>query len=134
MGKSIKVQDKTYEKLLEIKEDNGMKSVNAVVEKLVGEGNRANVEFSKEAPAFTLVGETNRQHGTDLIVDVSWDKLKKSDVGDSWVVDMDVTYERADVMFKDDEGVFIRFVHVNTNRLDEYCGEKQVSVQYFHFL
>lgn len=134
MRSNITIQKETAEKLREYRDLNNIKSLDETIIKLLGDGTSTDVDFISEAPAFTLVGKTNRQHETDEIINVSWEDLKQSKVGDSWIADMDVTSEKADVMFKDDEGAFIRFVRTNTNTLDEYCGDKQVSVQYFHFL
>lgn len=131
---NITIQKETAEKLREYRDMNNISSIDQVVNQLLGNGTSTNVDFISEAPAFTLIGETNRQHETDEIINVSWEDLKQSKVGDSWVADMDVTSEKADVMFKDDEGAFIRFIHTNTNTLDAYYGDTQVSVQYFHFL
>ena len=114
------ITDKTADKLNIIKETYGFKSIPETINYLIGEGFNNNEEFIAEAPAFQLIGDNN--------INVSWKDLKNSHVGSEWVANSSNYLEKATVLFIDNEGVLIRFIH------DENNGEQEVTLKYFHFL
>lgn len=110
---TIKLEVKLIDKIKEIQDINGYKSINETVRQILPKGIVTSEDYVKEQPAFTLI------NSTDTHLDVSWSELKNSDVGRAWE-----NTEKATIIYRDDSGVLIRFE-------DEY-GE--VYLNYFHFL
>nr|WP_303210356.1 hypothetical protein [Methanobrevibacter smithii] len=109
---TIKLEVNLINKIKEIQEINGYKSVNETVKHLLPSGTSTPEEYIKEQPAFTLINNNN-------VLEVSWNELKEADVGKEWE-----NNEKATLIYKDNLGALIRFE-------DEY-GE--IYLNYFHFL
>ena len=107
-NKTIKVSEKNYDKIMDIKELEGFNSADSVISSLLPKGVVSESDFELEPPAFA-VGETI----------VSWDLLRKSEVNNSW----HSGDETATVLFKDEFGVLIRF---------EFGID--VFINYYHFI
>ncbi len=108
--KTVKINMDNYNKLMDLKELNGYKSLNETLDNILPSGSVHNTEFTCEPPAFEI---------TDNMV--SWNDLKKSKVNTSWKSNDDA--ECAVVIFKDHYGTLVRFQFGDT-----------FSVNYFHFL
>lgn len=109
---TIKLEVNLINKIKEIQEINGYKSVNETVKHLLPSGTSIPEEYIKEQPAFTLINNNN-------VLEVSWNELKEADVGKEWE-----NNEKATLIYKDDLGALIRFE-------DEYS---EIYLNYFHFL
>lgn len=110
---SIQINKQNHEKLCAIRDEEGLKSFNDVLNTILPKGSVSTIDYEKEQPAFTLINHD------DTIINVSWDDLKKAEIGDCWE-----NLEKATVIYKDSTGCLIRFT-------DEY-GE--IYLNYFHFL
>lgn len=130
---TVRLHDDVIEKINGIKEAKKLVSFNDAVKSLLPKGLSIDEEIIEEKPAFTLVGETVNQNLRSNIVPVTWNNLKKASSGDSWVALKNSSKETATVLFKDKDGVFIRFTHENTDYNSKYCEEKEVGVKYFNF-
>lgn len=108
----IEINKKNHEKLMAIRDEEGLKSFNEVLNKILPKGSISSMDFEIEQPAFTL-------NDKETYKNVSWDELKQSDIGKEWI-----NGEKATLLYKDESGVLIRFV-------DEY---NEVYLNYFHFL
>ena len=108
--KTVKINLENYEKLMDIKELKGYRSLNETLENLLPVGSVQDVDYQHEPPAFEITDNT-----------VSWNTLKESDVNTTWK-SKDKT-ESAVVIFKDEFGALIRFM------IDD-----EFNVNYFHFL
>ena len=109
---NITINKKNHEKLMAIRDDEGLKSFNEVLNKILPNGAISNMDFEIEQPAFTL-------NDKDTIKNVSWNELKKAEAGKTWS-----NCEEATIIYKDEIGALIRFI-------DEY---NEVYLNYFHFL
>ena len=109
---SLEVSKKNHEKLMTIRDEEGLKSFNEVLDKILPDGSISGMDFEQEQPAFILFNNDNG-------LNITWDMLKKADVGDEWE-----NKEVATMIYKDEIGCLIRFI-------DSY-GE--VYLNYFHFL
>lgn len=109
---TIKLEVNLINKIKEIQEINGYKSVNETVKHLLPDGTSTPEEYIQEQPAFTLINKKT-------VLNVSWNELKQSEVGTQWS-----NREKATLIYKDNLGALIRFE-------DEY-GE--IYLNYFHFL
>lgn len=108
--KTVKINMDNYNKLMDLKELNGYKSLNETLDNILPSGSVHNTEFTCEPPAFEISDNT-----------VSWNMLKKSEINTCW--ESDDNTESAVVIFKDQYGALIRF------QIDD-----DFSVNYFHFL
>lgn len=109
---NITINKKNHEKLMAIRDEEGLKSFNEVLNKILPNGAISNMDFEIEQPAFTL-------NDKETYKNVSWDELKKAEIGKTWI-----NNEKATVIYKDEIGALIRFV--------DAFGE--VYLNYFHFL
>ncbi|WP_299522809.1 hypothetical protein [uncultured Methanobrevibacter sp.] len=109
---NITLNKKNHEKLTAIRDEEGLKSFNEVLDKILPNGAISSMDFEIEQPAFTLNAGDNYEH-------VSWNELKKAETGKTWS-----NGEEATIIYKDEIGALIRFI-------DEY---KEVYLNYFHFL
>lgn len=109
---NITINKKNHEKLMAIRDEEGLKSFNEVLNKILPNGAISNMDFEIEQPAFTL-------NDKETYKNVSWDELKKAEIGKTWI-----NNEKATVIYKDEIGSLIRFV--------DAFGE--VYLNYFHFL
>lgn len=108
----IEINKKNHEKLMAIRDEEGLKSFNEVLNKILPKGSISSMDFEIEQPAFTL-------NDKETYKNVSWDELKKAEIGKTWI-----NNEKATVIYKDEIGALIRFV--------DAFGE--VYLNYFHFL
>jgi len=108
----IEINKKNHEKLMAIRDEEGLKSFNEVLNKILPKGSISSMDFEIEQPAFTL-------NDKETYKNVSWDELKKAEIGKTWI-----NNEEATVIYKDEIGALIRFV--------DAIGE--VYLNYFHFL
>ena len=108
----IEINKKNHEKLMAIRDEEGLKSFNEVLNKILPKGSISSMDFGIEQPAFTL-------NDKETYKNVSWDELKKAEIGKTWI-----NNEEATVIYKDEIGALIRFV--------DAFGE--VYLNYFHFL
>lgn len=106
-NKTVKISEKNYEKLHELKEIHGLKSIDQVINSIMPEGSVSASDFNSEPPAFIIDDIT-----------VTWDDLKNSEINMAWGSD-----ETATVVFKDQYGVLIRFMYSD-----------EVFIEYYHFL
>lgn len=109
---TIKLEVDLIEKIKEIQGINGYKSINETLKHILPSGTITPEDYVKEQPAFTL-------SSNDKTINISWNELRNSDVGMAWE-----NGEKATIIYKDDDGVLIRFK-------DEY-GE--IYITYFHFI
>lgn len=109
---NITINKKNHEKLMAIRDEEGLKSFNEVLNKILPKGSISSMDFEIEQPAFTLINKKT-------VLNVSWNELKQSEVGTQWS-----NGEKATLIYKDNLGALIRFE-------DEY-GE--IYLNYFHFL
>lgn len=105
---SIRIRKDIAEKLQIIKTQNQCKSNNELLEKLIPKTVNENYEFIKEQPLFNI-GNTP----------ITWTTLKQSQVNDKWTNGNN----EAKVIFKDEQGVFIRFILQN-----------EIYLEYYHFI
>lgn len=108
----IEINKKNHEKLMTIRDEEGLKSFNEVLNKILPKGSISSMDFEIEQPAFTL-------NDKETYKNVSWDELKKAEIGKTWI-----NNEKATIIYKDEIGALIRFV--------DAFGE--VYLNYFHFL
>lgn len=108
----IEINKKNHEKLMAIRDEEGLKSFNEVLNKILPKGSISSMDFEIEQPAFTL-------NDKETYKNVSWDELKKAEIGKTWI-----NNEEATVIYKDEIGALIRFV--------DAFGD--VYLNYFHFL
>ena len=108
----IEINKKNHEKLMAIRDEEGLKSFNEVLNKILPKGSISSMDFEIEQPAFTLINKKT-------VLNVSWNELKKAEIGKTWI-----NNEEATVIYKDEIGSLIRFV--------DAFGE--VYLNYFHFL
>ena len=108
----IEINKKNHEKLMAIRDEEGLKSFNEVLNKILPKGSISSMDFEIEQPAFTL-------NDKETYKNVSWDELKKAEIGKTWI-----NNEEATIIYKDEIGALIRFV--------DAFGE--VYLNYFHFL
>lgn len=108
----IEINKKNHEKLMAIRDEEGLKSFNEVLNKILPKGSISSMDFEIEQPAFTLINKKT-------VLNVSWNELKQSEVGTQWS-----NGEKATLIYKDNLGALIRFV--------DAFGE--VYLNYFHFL
>ena len=110
---SIQINKKNHEKLCAIRDEEGLKSFNNVIDKILPAGSISTVDFEIEKPAFTLISNN------DQVKNISWEDLKKAELGTRWSND-----ETATVIYKEEDGCLIKF--------QDDRGE--VYLNYFHFL
>lgn len=108
----IEINKKNHEKLMAIRDEEGLKSFNEVLNKILPKGSISSMDFEIEQPAFTLINKKT-------VLNVSWNELKKAEIGKTWI-----NNEEATIIYKDEIGALIRFV--------DAFGE--VYLNYFHFL
>lgn len=108
--KTIRININNYEKLMDLKELKGYKSLNETLDNLLPKGTAHQTDYELEPPAFAI---TNHE--------ISWTTLKKSEINDRW--ESDDGSEVAIVMFKDGYGALVRFQF-----------QDDFFVNYFHFL
>lgn len=109
---TIKLEVNLINKIKEIQEINGYKSVNETVKHILPQGTVTPETVTYEHPAFTLDDKETYKN-------VSWDELKKAEIGKTWI-----NNEKATVIYKDEFGALIRFI-------DSY---NDAYLNYFHFL
>lgn len=109
----IQISKKNHEKLCAIRDEENLKSFNEVLDQVLPDGAVSIMDFEKKPPAFVLMNG-------DAALNISWNELEKSELGTKW----QNGYEKATVIYKDDDGVLIRFE-------DEYDG---IYLNYFHFI
>ena len=108
----IEINKKNHEKLMAIRDEEGLKSFNEVLNKILPKGSISSMDFEIEQPAFTL-------NDKETYKNVSCDELKKAEIGKTWI-----NNEEATVIYKDEIGALIRFV--------DAFGDAYLN--YFHFL
>lgn len=108
----IEINKKNHEKLMAIRDEEGLKSFNDVLTQILPKGSVSPLDYEQEQPAFILMSEKSK-------LNISWNELKQSEVGTQWS-----NGEKATLIYKDNLGALIRFE-------DEY-GE--IYLNYFHFL
>lgn len=109
----IQISKKNHEKLCAIRDEENLKSFNEVLDHVLPDGAVSIMDFEKKPPAFALMNG-------DEVLNISWNELEKAELSTEWQNGK----EKAKIIYKDDEGVLIRFE-------DEY-GE--VYLNYFHFI
>ena len=112
---SIEISKKNHERLQALRDEQGLRSFNEVLDKLLPEGTISSMDFEQEKPAFILLDSND-----EIKVKVLWSDLKKINIGDEWTTDA----ESAKVIFVDESGCLIKF---NINEVDVYLN-------YFHFI
>ena len=110
MSKTVKISEKNYNKLHDIKNIQGLKSIDQVMDTIIPKGVVTENNFKMQTPAFNL---------KDIIV--SWDNLKEANINTVW--NSDDGTENAVMIFKDNYGALIRFQIIN-----------DFSIEYYHFL
>ncbi|MBQ2652572.1 MAG: hypothetical protein IJF83_03375 [Methanobrevibacter sp.] len=108
--KTIRINIDNYDKLMDLKELKGYKSLNEILDNLLPKGTAHQTDYECEPPAFAIKGH-----------EISWTALKKSDVNTTW--QSGDGEEIAIVIFKDQYGALVRF------QFDD-----DFYVNYFHFL
>lgn len=108
--KTIRINLDNYDKLMDLKELKGYKSLNETLDNLLPKGTVHSTGYELEPPAFAIKGH-----------EISWTTLKKSEINARW--ESDDGMEVAVVMFKDQYGALVRFQF-----------EDDFFVNYFHFL
>lgn len=111
----IEISKKNHEKLQALRDEEGLRSFNEVLDKILPDGTRSSMDFEQEKPAFVLF------NNIEIAIEVLWGDLKKVSVGYEWTTDT----ESAKVIFKDNTGCLIRFT-INEN--------EDVYLNYFHFI
>lgn len=109
-NRTIKLSEKNYNKIMDIKELNGLKSADHVLDKILPKGSVTENDFMEEPPAFTIKNHI-----------VSWEDLKKSQINTTWQSNDET--ENATIIFKDKFGALIRF-HIF----------EDFFIEYYHFL
>ena len=74
--KTIRINMDNYEKLMDLKELKGYKSLNETLDNLLPKGTAHQTDYELEPPAFAI---TNHE--------ISWTTLKKSEINDRWESD-----------------------------------------------
>ena len=105
---SIRIRKDLNEKMQLIKTQNNYKSINELLDKTLDKTVNENLEVIQEQALF-YVGDKP----------ITWTTLKQFSSGDKWSQENEVVT----VLFKDNQGAFIRF---------EYGDE--VGVEYYHFI
>ena len=105
---SIKIRKDLNEKMQLIKKQNHYKSINELLDHTLDKTVDENLEVIQEQALFMVGSEP-----------ITWTDLKQSQNGDSW----SQGNETVTVLFKDNQGAFLRFVY-----------ETEVEVRYFHFI
>ncbi|RPF51007.1 hypothetical protein SAMN05216439_1946 [Methanobrevibacter gottschalkii] len=105
---SIRIRKDLAEQMQIIKKQNNYKSINELLEKTLDKTVNENMEVIQEQALF-YIGETP----------ITWTELKQSTNGTRW----NQGNETVTILFKDNQGAFIRF---------EY--ENEVEVEYYHFI
>ena len=106
--KTIKISEKNYDKIMDIKDLQGLKSANQVMDTILPKGTVNNTDFVQEQCAFKLNS-----------ISITWDDLKMADINTSWNDGID----SATVIFKDDFGVLVRFI-----------SSEDIFIEYYNFL
>lgn len=109
----IQISKKNHEKLCAIRDEENLKSFNEVLDQVLPDGAVSIMDFEKKPPAFALVNNGD-------VLNVCWNELENAELGTKWQNGK----EKATVIYKDDEGLLIRFE-------DEY---DEIYLNYFHFL
>ena len=105
---SIKIRKDLAEQMQIIKKQNNYKSINELLENTLDKTVNEKLEVIQEQPLFYVGNEP-----------ISWTTLKESQYGDNW----SQGYHAVTVLFKDKQGVLLRF-----------CSEEEVEMQYYHFI
>lgn len=103
---SIRIRKDLSEKMQLIKKQNNYKSINELLDATLDKTVNEQLEVIQEQP---LLGETP----------ITWTTLKQSQTGDTW----SQGNETVTVLFKDEQGVFLRFEN-----------ENEIGMEYFHFI
>lgn len=110
----IRLKKDLVDRLADIKETNGLKSYNEVLELVLPLGIKVDHKTYKMPPAFTLKGDIFGKEGENTcgFYKVSWDELKNSKQGDSFspgsrYCEVETEYESAKVLYIDDKRVII---------------------------
>lgn len=74
--KTIKINIQNYNRLMDLKEVSGYRSLNETLENILPSGAVHNAEFTNELPAFEIMDN-----------EISWNTLKKSEVNACWKSD-----------------------------------------------
>jgi hypothetical protein len=114
----IEISKKNHERLIALRDEQGYRSFNEVLDNLLPEGTVSSMDCETEKPAFQLLDSES-----NLKVNVLWSDLHKANVGDEWCSNS----ESAKVLFKDDDGLLIRFIF---NEVES----NGVFLNYFHFI
>ena len=131
---TITIRREVMEKLREYKEVNNIPSFNKTIISLLPRGNVEKIDFEREAPAFTLIGENKTPQADDVKIDVSWNTLKKSYVGNQWEARGNINVETATVVFKNEDGVSVLFKSINVNEDSLRYNNVYESMNFYHFL
>ena len=105
---SIRIRKDLNEKMQLIKTQNNYKSINELLDKTLEKTVNENLEVIHEQALFYVGNKP-----------ITWTDLKQAQTGDNW----SQGNETATILFKDNQGAFIRF---------EY--ENDVGVEYYHFI
>lgn len=105
---SIKIRKDLNEKMQLIKKQNNYKSINELLDKTLDKTINEKLEVIQEQALFYVGDEP-----------ITWTDLKQSQNGDNW----SQGNETVTVLFKDNQGAFLRFTYDN-----------EVSVEYYHFI
>ena len=103
---SIRIRKDLSEKMQLIKKQNNYKSINELLDATLDKTVNEQLEVIQEQP---LLGETP----------ITWTTLKQSQTGDTW----SQGNETVTVLFKDEQGAFLRFEN-----------ENEIGMEYFHFI
>jgi predicted CopG family antitoxin len=130
MGKmtSTKINAETYDKLLSIKQIDEYKSISAVIEDLILRVPQKD-DSIKEAPAWKWIVGFIGQDNPDEILQISWEELKESEIGQIWKLEGSWDSYEATILYKDTKGAFVRF---GEQRYDD--PEMIFYTDYFHFI
>ncbi len=114
----IEISKKNHEKLQALRDEQGYRSFNEVLDKLLPDGTISSLDFEQEKPAFELLDSKS-----EISVSVSWNELKTVSVGEEWSSDV----ENAKVLFSDHDGVLVKFQF-------DGIDDGGLFLNYFHFL
>lgn len=114
----IEISKKNHERLIALRDEQGYRSFNEVLDNILPEGTISSMDCETEKPAFQLLDGNSNVH-----VNVLWSDLHNACVGDEWCSNA----ESAKVLFKDNNGVLIRFTFDNVDN-------GGVFLNYFHFI
>lgn len=131
---SIRLKDETIEGLKEIKEIYDVSSLDKAA-KIAIKNTPTPVDIVEQPPAFLLKATTDTIKSLTHETIVTWNMLRESKQGDIFGLKKDMPLkflEYATVLFKDENGVFIKFetkeIYKNTEKIE------LINVAYYSFL